>query len=226
MCLSTCKNLAHGRGSVQNAGPTGGSWVPLRSAPANDWSVSLPASHRAPELGQRGVLGSLRSPAHLWLPLHPPAGTTLSGRSALPGTPWLLTLRVRSPGGSLWPALASPPLAPFLSPPTGLPHPWLSPDSETLPLGSFTAHAQGKPCPPSLEGPLAVSCTLTSVPWAPFCPLLGLCPPRAERGCQWWDLGPGASVCSIAEVWRSLLPIGLALYPWGPLSLGPSATLS
>ncbi|VFV28154.1 ras gtpase-activating protein 4, partial [Lynx pardinus] len=62
-----------------------------------------------------------------------------------------------------------------------LPHcsacPWPSPISETLLLGCFRAHAHGEPCLPSLEGPLASSGTLASVPWAPFCPLAGTAPP-------------------------------------------------
>lgn len=55
---------------------------PALQAPISDWSVRPPAPHRGPELGGRGVLGATQSPSQLWLPLHPPAGTTLLGRSA------------------------------------------------------------------------------------------------------------------------------------------------
>lgn len=74
---------------------------------------------------------------------------TLSGRSALPGTPWLLTLRVRSPGGSLWPTTASPPwpLAPRWSAQSAA-----SPLLRDLLPGSLRPCAQGEPILPSQKG--------------------------------------------------------------------------
>lgn len=115
--------------------------------------VNLPVPHRGPKLGGRGVLGSPQSPAQLWLPLHPAAGMTLSGRSALPRTPWLLTQKVRSPGGSPQPTPAPrsglPPLSPHWSPQSQP-----SPYSETLALGSFRPEAQGRPFLRSPEGPV------------------------------------------------------------------------
>lgn len=132
------------------------SWVLLREAPEVT-GVNLPVPHRGPKLGGRGVLGSPQSTAQLWLPLHPPAGMTLSGRSASPRTPWLLTLKVRSPGGSplLLPSSGLPPLSPHWSPQSQPPR-----YSETLAQNSCGPDAQGKPFLPSPEGPHTHLCAL------------------------------------------------------------------
>lgn len=118
---------------------------PCSEGPASDWGVTLLAPYRGPKPGGRGVPGPLQSTAQLWLPLHSAAEMTSSGRSALPGTPWLPTLRVRSPGGSPRPAPASPPrpLAPCWSAHSAAPR--LLRDL----LGSLRPRARGEPFLPS-----------------------------------------------------------------------------
>lgn len=139
------------------------SWVLLGEAPEVT-GVNLPVPHRGPRLGGRRVLGSPQSTAQLWLPLHPPAGTMLSGRSALPRTPWLLTRKVRSPGGSPQPTPAphlrpSPSLSSLVSPVPAFPL-LRDPCSRLL-----QARCSGK----AMSTLPRRACTPTSVPWAPFC---------------------------------------------------------